>query len=98
MTETETAVTPRLRRDQFHFFFDPNEAPAIRVESGTRLIVETEDAHRGSIRTENDVYPTIASVFEREFPARLCCQIWAPVVASSARTVPSGTIVYMTPR
>ena len=39
--------------------------PAIRVESGTRLVVETEDAHRGSIRTENDIYPTIASVFER---------------------------------
>jgi amidase len=64
-TRTDTAVIPRLRRDQCHLFFDPNEPPAIRVESGTRLVVETEDAHMGSIRTENDVYPTLASVFER---------------------------------
>ena len=64
-TPTDAAVMPRLRRDQHHFFFDPNEPPAIRVEAGTRLVVETEDAHRGSIRTENDIYPTIASVFER---------------------------------
>jgi amidase len=65
MTETQAAVTPRLRRDQCHFFFDPNEPPAIRVAPGTRLVVETEDAHRGSIRTEQDIYPTLASVFER---------------------------------
>jgi acetamidase/formamidase len=65
MTETQTVITPRLRRDQCHLFFDPNEPPAIRVAPGTRLVVETEDAHRGSIRTEQDIYPTLASVFER---------------------------------
>ena len=56
---------PRLRRDQCHLFFDPNEPPRIRVASGTRLVVETEDAHMGSIRTEQDIYPTLANVFER---------------------------------
>jgi acetamidase/formamidase len=60
-----STVVPRLSRDQTHFFFDPNEPPAIHVASGTRLIVETEDAHNGSIRSEKDVYPTLASVFER---------------------------------
>lgn len=65
MSETQAVVTPRLRRDQCHLFFDPNEPPAIRVASGTRLVVETEDAHMGSIRSEQDVYPTLASVFER---------------------------------
>ena len=38
---------------------------AIRSRPGTRLVVETEDAHNGSIRTEQDIYPTLASVFER---------------------------------
>src|SRR5438046_3925918 len=62
---TEAQTTPRLLRDQCHLFFDPNEPPKIRVPPGTRLVVETEDAHLGSIRTEQDVYPTLASVFER---------------------------------
>ena len=62
---TEAQTTPRLLRDQCHLFFDPNEPPQIRVPPGTRLVVETEDAHMGSIRTEQDVYPTLASVFER---------------------------------
>lgn len=65
MTQTEATVTPRLHRNQCHLFFDPNEPPAIRVAPGTRLVVETEDAHMGSIRTEQDVYPTLANVFER---------------------------------
>jgi amidase len=62
---TEAQTTPRLLRDQCHLFFDPNEPPQITVPPGTRLVVETEDAHMGSIRTEQDVYPTLASVFER---------------------------------
>src|SRR5262249_5973664 len=33
--------------------------------SGTRLVVETEDAHMGSIRTEADVYQSLAEVFEK---------------------------------
>ena len=65
MSDTQTVATPRLRRHQCHFFFDPHEPPAIRVRPGTRLVVETEDAHRGSIRTAKDIYPTLASVFER---------------------------------
>jgi acetamidase/formamidase len=65
MTQTEATVIPRLHRNQCHLFFDPNEPPAIRVAPGTRLVVETEDAHMGSIRTEQDVYPTLANVFER---------------------------------
>lgn len=56
---------PRLRRDQIHLYFDANEEPQIRVPSGARLVVETEDAHIGSIRTENDVYQTLAEVFEK---------------------------------
>jgi len=56
---------PRLRRDQIHLYFDANEEPQIRVPSGARLVVETEDAHMGSIRTESDVYQTLAEVFEK---------------------------------
>ncbi len=66
MTVTQqTEVLPCLRRDQIHLYFDPNQEPAIRVRSGDRLVVETEDAHIGSIRSERDLYETLAEVFER---------------------------------
>jgi acetamidase/formamidase len=64
-TTQEAAVVPRLRRDQIHLYFDAKEAPAIRVPSGAQLVVETEDAHMGSIRSESDVYQSLAEVFER---------------------------------
>jgi amidase len=54
-----------LTRDQIHLYFDANQEPAIRVPSGARLLVETEDAHMGSIRSERDVYASLAEVFER---------------------------------
>ena len=54
-----------MERDQIHFYFDAREAPRIRVAPGSRLIVETEDAHMGSIRTEDDVYQTLAEVFAK---------------------------------
>jgi amidase len=66
MTVTEEAEQlERLQRDQCHLYFDPNEEPRIRVPSGARLVVETEDAHMGSIRTERDVYQSLAEVFEK---------------------------------
>ena len=64
-TAHEAAVVPRLRRDQVHLYFDANEEPAVRVAPGARLVVETEDAHMGSIRSETDVYRSLAEVFER---------------------------------
>src|SRR5438477_531048 len=60
-----TAQMPRLLRDQWHLFFDPDEKPRLRVPSGGRVVVETEDAHIGSIRTEKDVYKSLAEVFEK---------------------------------
>jgi amidase len=65
MATTATEVLPRLLRDQIHLYFDANEEPRIRVRSGDRLVVETEDAHMGSIRSENDVYQSLAEVFEK---------------------------------
>ena len=63
-TETQEKLA-RLTRDQIHLYFDANQEPAIRVPSGARLVVETEDAHMGSIRSEHDVYSSLAEVFER---------------------------------
>src|SRR6266566_1610391 len=60
-----TAQMPRLLRDQWHLFFDPDEKPRLRVSSGGRVVVETEDAHIGSIRTEKDIYNSLAEVFEK---------------------------------
>jgi amidase len=55
----------RLKRDQIHLFFDAQEEPKIRVRPGQNLVVETEDAHMGSIRSERDVYESLADVFEK---------------------------------
>src|SRR6266581_4854934 len=60
-----TVQMPRLLRDQWHLFFDPDEKPRLRVSSGGRVVVETEDAHIGSIRTEKDIYNSLAEVFEK---------------------------------
>lgn len=66
MSATETGLElARLRRDQIHLYFDRDREPVIRVPSGARLVVETEDAHMGSIRTERDVYQTLAEVFQK---------------------------------
>jgi amidase len=63
-TETRATIA-RLTRDQIHLYFDANQEPAIRVPPGARIVVETEDAHMGSIRSEDDVYQSLAEVFEK---------------------------------
>jgi hypothetical protein len=55
----------RLAREECHLYFDANEEPRIRVPPGSVLVVETEDAHMGTIRTEQDVYGSLAEVFEK---------------------------------
>lgn len=55
----------RLGREQIHLYFDPHETPRLRVADGSRVVIETEDAHMGSIRTESDVYQSLGEVFER---------------------------------
>ena len=63
MTAIQADVAARLSRDQIHLYFDPALEPAVRVESGARLVVETEDAHMGSIRSADDIYQSLAEVF-----------------------------------
>ncbi len=54
-----------LRRNDIHLFFDPAEVPRLRVAAGERILVETEDAGLGSVRTEADVYASIGELFEK---------------------------------
>ena len=61
----QVAQDYKLTREQIHLFFDPNEEPRLTVPSGARVIVETEDAHLGSIRSEDDVYESLPQVFEK---------------------------------
>jgi amidase len=61
----QVAQDYKLTREQFHLFFDPNEEPRLTVPSGARVTVETEDAHLGSIRSEDDVYESLPQVFEK---------------------------------
>jgi len=55
----------RVPRDEFHLYFDPDEEPRIRVAAGETIIVETEDAHLGTIRDESTVYQSLPEVFEK---------------------------------
>ncbi len=65
MSVAEARTLPRLTRDQYHLHFDPHEEPRLRIPAGARVIVETEDAHLGTIRSERDVYRSLEEVFEK---------------------------------
>ena len=60
-----TTASARIPRDEYHFFFDPQQPPRMTLPSGARVVVETEDAHVGTIRTETDVYQSLDSIFEK---------------------------------
>jgi amidase len=55
----------RISRDQYNFYFDPAAKPVVSIESGESIVVETEDAHCGTIRDESTVYRSLADVFGR---------------------------------
>lgn len=59
-----TAVQ-RVPRDRTSFFFDGAAEPAATISSGDTILVETEDAHCGSITGADVVYATLADVVER---------------------------------
>ena len=52
----------RIGRDSLSFFFDPAHAPVALVEPGERFVVETEDAHCGSITSADVVYKDLDEV------------------------------------
>jgi len=64
-TTIATSRLERLTREKIHLYFDAQLEPRIQVASGSRIVVETEDAHMGSIRSETDVYQSLAEVFEK---------------------------------
>lgn len=55
----------RVTRDQYHLYFDAQEEPRITVDPGETIVVETEDAHLGTIRDESTVYQSLPEVFEK---------------------------------
>lgn len=81
MASTAPTIT-RVRRDQIQYYFDPNADPVATIRSGDSIIVETEDAHGGSIHSEKDVYQTLAEVFEKLGGAN---PITGPIYVEGAR-------------
>ncbi len=55
----------RLTRDRTSFVFDAAIEPAITVERGESIIVETQDAHSGTIDGPEVIYTTLDEVMER---------------------------------
>lgn len=53
----------RIKRDQWSFYYDPAAKPVLSVKSGDTVIVETEDAHCGTISDTSTVYPSLDEVF-----------------------------------
>ena len=55
----------RLTRDTTSFYFDAAATPALTIASGETVMVETQDAHCGTITGPDVVYTTLAQVMER---------------------------------
>jgi amidase len=64
MTSSAPAIA-RIKRDQVQLYFDPNVPPVATIRSGESIVVETEDAHWGSIRSADTVYQSLAEVFAK---------------------------------
>ncbi len=54
-----------MRRDRTHFRFDPTVPPSLTVGDGETILVETQDAHSGTITGPNVVYRTLAEVMDQ---------------------------------
>ena len=54
-----------MTRDNTSFWFDPDSQPVVTVKSGEELIVETQDAHSGTITGGDVVYSTFDDVMDR---------------------------------
>ncbi len=55
----------RVDRARTSFYFDATTEPVLTVSSGESVIVETQDAHSGTIRSSDDVYSTFEDVMEK---------------------------------
>ena len=51
-----------MTRDKVGFWYDSNAEPALVVESGQKFVVETEDAHSGTITGPHVVYSDFEDV------------------------------------
>ena len=54
-----------MTRDTTSFYFDAAATPALMIASGDTVMVETQDAHCGTITGPDVVYTTVAQVMER---------------------------------
>ncbi|MEP7201617.1 MAG: acetamidase/formamidase family protein [Ilumatobacteraceae bacterium] len=54
-----------MTRDRTSFYFDPASTAVLTVASGDTVLVETQDAHCGTITGSDVVYATLSEVLER---------------------------------
>lgn len=52
-------MTKTLTRDQVFFAFSPDLPPAVRIQQGEELTIETHDCFEGQIRTEKDLLSSL---------------------------------------
>ena len=83
----EVARSVRLTRDQTRFFFDRTIPPIAELASGETIIVETQDAHGGSITSTDTVYRNLDEVFERLGGAN---PVTGPIAIGGARRANSS--------
>lgn len=65
MTQGEESAMNRVPRSHTSFHFDGGAKPATTIASGDTIVVETQDAHCGTITGPDVVYATLDDVMER---------------------------------
>jgi acetamidase/formamidase len=55
----------RLGRSNFQMYFDRDITPVLEVKDGERFVIETEDAHCGTIRDTSFLPESVEAVFEK---------------------------------
>jgi acetamidase/formamidase len=80
MAATKSEV-PMIKRAQREFYFAGDIEPVLSIRSGQTIIVETEDANAGLIRTESDVYSNFSELFEK---AGGCNPVGGPIFVEDA--------------
>jgi amidase len=60
MNMTKTTPIARVKRDQYQYFVGPDISPAIEIDSGQEVMVETMDCFSGAITNNAQRFNTIA--------------------------------------
>lgn len=69
-----------MKSTKYHYTYNKNVPPLMKIESGETVVVETEDAFRGLIKKEEDVTPeNIQNILD------LSCPLSGPIYIKNSK-------------